>query len=271
MASADLKFYSHCLGMESSAQVILPEERPDKPRDRGKEKYPVLYLLHGQFDDDTAYIRKSLIETYVQDMPLIVVMPNGHRSFYADEKYGHKYHQFLTEELPVIIGNFFHASDRREDRFIAGLSMGGYGALRASLNAPDKYAACASMSAAMRPIEANTNEEARAYPVPDMAENIFRIFGSEEEFAGSSNDLFFKLRELEKAKGQKPALFLACGSEDFLLKQNQEFIRVLQEETKTINYTFKETHGSHNWEYWNRTLIDVLSFFGFPYMSKETI
>ena len=160
MANIDLKFYSYYLGMESSAQVILPDERPYMVQDHGDKKYPVLYLLHGQFDDDTAYIRKSLIETYVQNKDLIVVMPNVHRSFYTNCKEGHEYYNFIEKELPVIIGNFFHASRKREDQFIAGLSMGGYGALKIALNAPEKYAACASMSGAIDPIEANTNKEA---------------------------------------------------------------------------------------------------------------
>lgn len=263
MANIDLKFYSHYLGMESSAQVILPDERPQKMQDHGEKKYPVLYLLHGQFDDDTAYIRKSLIETYVQNMDLIVVMPNVHRSFYTNCKEGHAYYSFIEEELPVIIGNFFHASPNREDRFIAGLSMGGYGALKIALNAPHKYAACASMSGAIDPIEANTNKEAKAYPVPDMAANIFRVFGSKEDFKNSENDLCFKLRELDKTEGPKPKFFISCGSDDFLLHQNKEFVRIFKEELETMDCVFKQTPGSHNWEYWNKALIDVLDFFGF--------
>ena len=263
MANIDLKFYSYYLGMESSAQVILPDERPYMVQDHGDKKYPVLYLLHGQFDDDTAYIRKSLIETYVQNKDLIVVMPNVHRSFYTNCKEGHEYYNFIEKELPVIIGNFFHASRKREDQFIAGLSMGGYGALKIALNAPEKYAACASMSGAIDPIEANTNKEAEAYPVPDMAENIFRVFGSREEFKNSENDLCFQLRELDKKEGSKPRFFISCGDKDFLLQQNKEFVRIFKEELKTMDCVFKQMPGSHNWEYWNKALLDVLDFFNF--------
>ncbi len=269
MANVDLKFYSYYLGMESSAQVILPDSRPYKMQRNRDKKHPVLYLLHGQFDDDTSYIRKSLIETYVQDLDLIIVMPNVHRSFYTNCRAGHEYYNFIVDELPVIIENFFPASEKREDRFIAGLSMGGYGALKAALNSPEKYAACASMSGAIDPIESNTNREAKEYPVPDMEENIRNVFGSEAEFRNSENDLYFRLRELDKRNVPKPRFLLTCGTDDFLLEQNRKFIQVFRQEIKTIDCIFKESPGSHNWSYWNRTLIDVLGFLGFTHAGAE--
>ena len=129
MALLNVDFYSYYLGMDSPLTVLLPEKRGRKPEAAPDKKYPVLYLLHGHADDNTAWIRKSDLELLVRDHDLIVVMPSAHRSFYTNGRYGHLYFDYITKELPVIVGNFFPASARREDTYIGGLSMGGYGAL----------------------------------------------------------------------------------------------------------------------------------------------
>jgi S-formylglutathione hydrolase FrmB len=96
----------------------------------------VLYLLHGLSDDDTAWLRRTSIERYVSELGLAVVMPQVHRSFYSDELHGLRYWTFLSDELPQLVDSFFHVSTRREDTFVAGLSMGGYGALKWALRQP---------------------------------------------------------------------------------------------------------------------------------------
>src|SRR5690606_35149889 len=111
-----------------------------------KKKHPVLYLLHGLSDDDTIWLRRTSIERYVAGLGLAVVMPNVHRSFYADMAYGGQYWTFLTEELPRVAGDFFPLSDAREDNYVAGLSMGGYGAFKWALSYPERFAAAGSLS-----------------------------------------------------------------------------------------------------------------------------
>lgn len=96
--------------------------------DDSHKKYPVLYLLHGHGDDQTGWIRKSMLELKVRDRELIVVMPTAHRGFYINGKHGYRYFDYLAKELPRAVGNFFHGSLERKDNYIAGLSMGGYGA-----------------------------------------------------------------------------------------------------------------------------------------------
>ena len=108
----------------------------------------MLYLLHGLSDDDTIWLRRTSIERYVAPLGLAVVMPQVHRSFYTDEAHGNRYWTFLSEELPELVHHFFRLSRRREDTFVAGLSMGGYGALKWALREPERFAAAASMSAA---------------------------------------------------------------------------------------------------------------------------
>src|SRR4051795_10646195 len=110
---------------------------------------PVLYLLHGLSDDHTAWLRNTSIDRYAAARGLAVVMPQVQRSFYADEVHGGRYWTFLSEELPEVVGSFFRVSTRREDTYVAGLSMGGYGALKWALREPHRFAAAASLSGAL--------------------------------------------------------------------------------------------------------------------------
>lgn len=148
MALMRCEFDSEALGMSTSMTVILPQPDPARPEpaDAGP---PVLYLLHGLSDDDTAWTRQTSVERYVSALGLAVVMPQAGRSFYADEKHGNRYWTFLTEELPRVCRSFFRLSDRREDTFVAGLSMGGYGAVKWALRQPERFAAAASLSGAL--------------------------------------------------------------------------------------------------------------------------
>ena len=114
MATATLNVYSHVLGMNTDVGLIFPERRmrPHVPLEG--RKFRVLYLLHGGAQDHTSWMRSSRIEWYLRDQDVVVVMPSGHRGFYTDGKHTHRYFTYLTEELPVIIKNWFAVSGRRE-------------------------------------------------------------------------------------------------------------------------------------------------------------
>ncbi len=263
MAFVELNYGSYNLGMDSSVSVFLPEKRLQKPVSQPDRKYPVLYLLHGHSDDHTAYVRKGITEILVRDLDLIVVMPNGHRSFYTNAKQGHLYENFITQELPVVIENYFPASSSREDRFIAGLSMGGYGALKLALNHPDLYAAAASMSGAVSPRMTENEKTKGMFAVPDMFQNLENIFGSEEDYKNSGSDLMYMARKVDESEGPKPRIFQCCGTEDPLIDDNRALRDVFQNELKNIPYEYKESPGIHNWFYWNQALVDILEFLGF--------
>ena len=129
MALLHVNYFSEVLGLSTSMDVILPQ--PAKGQiGMGSVavngKLPVLYLLHGLSDDHTIWQRRTSIERYVADLPLAVVMPTVHRGFYTDAKQGYDYWTHISEEIPRIVKSFFPISDRREDTFAAGLSMGGY-------------------------------------------------------------------------------------------------------------------------------------------------
>lgn len=153
MALIRCNFFAETLELATSMTVLLPQPTTaqigveDGPEDNAPP--PVLYLLHGLTDDDTAWTRYTSIERYAAERGLAVVMPQVHRSFYADEAYGMRFWGFLSEELPRIVQRFFRVSDRREDTYVAGLSMGGYGAMRWALRQPERFSAAATLSGAL--------------------------------------------------------------------------------------------------------------------------
>ena len=150
MALLHVNFYSSVLRMASSMDVILPETSQGigvdgQPPWDGKSLLPALYLLHGTTDDHTIWQRRTSLERYCAGRRLCVIMPNGHLSAYTNQKYGHRYLDFITEELPDICSKMFRISTAREDTFIAGLSMGGLLTLKAAAElAPDKIVVMAA-------------------------------------------------------------------------------------------------------------------------------
>ena len=152
MAFFDCHFFSDALGLTVSAHVLIPQE---STRQIGMESrparaaYPTLYLLHGLSDDHTIWMRRTSIERYAAAKNIAVVMPAVGRSFYQDMASGPRYWTYLSEELPRLMRQFFPLSSLREDNFAAGLSMGGYGALRLGLACPERFAAAASLSGAL--------------------------------------------------------------------------------------------------------------------------
>ena len=152
MAFIQCDFGSYALGMACSMNVILPQKvnmQIGMKGVAGEGKHPTLFLLHGLSDDHTIWMRRTSIERYVAPLGLAVVMPNVHRSFYTDMAMGGKYWTFVSEELPRVARSLFHLSDKREDNFVAGLSMGGYGAMKMGLRKPEMFAAAASLSGVM--------------------------------------------------------------------------------------------------------------------------
>lgn len=135
MAFCTINYNSHVLRMDVAVNVLLPERR-HQPQVRRHEKYSVLYLLHGFGDDYSAWMRKSIIELRARELDLIVVMPMVMNGFYTNQDSGWDFSSFVADELPLVMANYFPLSDAREDTYIAGVSMGGYGAFRLALTYP---------------------------------------------------------------------------------------------------------------------------------------
>ncbi|MCL1796476.1 MAG: esterase family protein [Clostridia bacterium] len=248
MALMHVHFRSQVLELNLSMSVIIPEEIC--PHRGGK--WPTLYLLHGLSDNHTIWQRHTSIERYVQDRNIAVIMPEVHRSFYTDMHHGGQYWTFISEELPVLAERLFPLSSAREDRFAAGLSMGGYGAFKLGLRLPERYAAVASLSGAVDMAELREKAE------PDAVRHFWDdVFGSAESARGGEDDLAAVATRLIASGRPLPRMFMACGTEDFLYENNKSFLARFQ---KPLDIQYIEGPGDHSWAFWDAYIQRVLDW-----------
>lgn len=255
MAFIQCNFFSDVLGMSSSMNVIIPEKKENRIGIKTKadqERYPVLYLLHGLSDDHTAWMRRTSIERYANKYGLAVIMPNVHRSFYTDMEYGNDYFTFVSQELPETAEKLFPLKTGRKNTFVAGLSMGGYGAFKLALNQPERFAAAASLSGALNLAE---NAE-RANKSDELYQELKWIFGNSKKVKNTEHDLFYLLKRLKGKKKKIPALYQCCGTEDFLYKDNIKFRDFCRK--NKIKLKYEEESAVHEWGYWDQKIQSVL-------------
>jgi len=244
MAMIRCDFFAETLELSTSMTVLMPDEDGPPPR--------VLYLLHGLTDDDTAWTRFTSIERYVQDKRLAVVMPSVHRSFYANEAYGMRFWDFLSEELPQVVERLFRVSARREDTFVAGLSMGGYGAMKWALRDPARFAAAATLSGAL------DLAYIQEYDLrPHMRTLVSRVF-ADREVAGTDEDLLHLIKNADPAA--LPRLMLRCGTDDHLLKQNERFVAACGSAGVDLDAGYGP--GGHEWSFWDEHIQTVIGWLG---------
>ncbi|MFI7585932.1 alpha/beta hydrolase [Spongisporangium articulatum] len=252
MALLRCDFFSEALSLSTSMTVVLPQQTQHQIGMTGAapddgQGFPTLYLLHGLSDDATIWTRRTSIERYVAQLGLAVVMPQVDRSFYTDERVGNAYWTFVSEELPQIAQSFFNLSPAREDTFVAGLSMGGYGAFKLALRRPERFAAAASLSGVLD----IAGRETRGDWPTDFRD---RIFGGSA--AGTDDDLLHLLGRSDPSS--LPRLYLCCGTEDELLADNHRFVDAAGRRGVPLTTSF--TPGAHEWTYWDRTIQDVLAW-----------
>ena len=255
MAFCELRYHSDALGRAVSVNVVLPENAKTLigMNTGAGRSFKTLYLLHGLSDDHTIWERRTSIERYATERGLAVVMPNGGRSWYTDMANGARYFTFITEELPSVCRCFFRGmSDKREDNFIGGLSMGGYGAVKAALTHPESYGGCICLSGALdiSSFKHHSIEEWRA------------IFGydlqSAEELRGSRHDVD-ALAEANAKSGKKfPRIYMWCGDSDYLLENSIRFDSLLT--SLAVEHRYDQSEGDHSWRWWDMHIQDGLDY-----------
>lgn len=270
MSLIHFNFESQYLGNNTDVNIILP----DKPRDispaefygSGKT-YKVLWLLHGTFGDYTDWIRKSNIELYACEKNLAVVMPSCLNSNYVNWPgfaTGYYAWDYLFEELMPLVENWFPISSRREDHFIAGLSMGGGGAMQYVAGHPEKFAAAAILSAAptnLRNTDLNAKDTDSATAAFNRRiRNNVENFGGMEGYVQSPINVWDRLPGLIKS-GALPRLYFCCGENDFLFDRYQAFKEYAKE--IGLDAVFEEAPGyTHEWRFWDLFIQKALAFFG---------
>lgn len=250
MALLSVDFFSDVLEVGASMDVVWPQTTEHQVGVSGGRETtdgpPVLYLLHGRTDDHSAWTRNTSIERYAVAAGVAVVMPAARRSFYTDEVHGDRFWTFLSEELPALVGSMFRVSQRREDTFVAGLSMGGYGAAKWALRDPDRFAAAATMSGALD-VRALLGDAEYGSELAD------RVFGRELD---PRDDLFALLGSADAAR--LPRLHISCGTEDHLVDHSRRFATAAEAAGAEVTVDLRP--GAHEWGFWDTEIQTVLDW-----------
>lgn len=242
MAHFNGSIKSDALGMRTNLTIITPADILNAP-EHGK----VVYLLHGLSDDAFAWEQNAQLPQLADTYNLTFILPEVQRSFYTDMAYGLKYFTYVAEELPQICKRLFGISGRREDTYVMGLSMGGYGALKCALKKPEQYAGCGAFSALTDIYQLPERAEIEE---PSRLREIQAAFGMEHELF-PENDLYRLAKECE-TKPVKPKIFMACGTEDFIYQHSVKFRDFIT--PMDFDFTYKEWSGVHEWYLWNKAL-----------------
>lgn len=248
MAYINLELRSRTLDRHVGVTMLLPE---GKTPENG---YRTLWLLHGMSDDETIWLRRTGIERYAAEYQLAVVMPAAELSFYTDMAHGGRFYSYITRELPMILRDLFPLSPKREDNYVAGLSMGGEGAMKIGLANPERYSVIGCLSAGVlcRPWEEN--------PDPEKSPVHFLCYDG-KKLAGSPEDGYENAKRILSEKKPVPRIYHAIGSEDFLLKsahETRDFFTSLDGDP--FDYTYEEHPGSHTWEFWDEHIRRFLAY-----------
>lgn len=262
MAFFQVNFFSPVLGFNTDINVFIPTPNSDELLNHKKSdylydgaKFQVMYLLHGAYGDYTDWMRLTSIEKYAQEHKLAVIMPSASNSFYQNMFRGSNYLTYLTEELPEFAEKMFPVSKKRENTFVAGLSMGGYGAVKLAFTRPEKYAACASLSGAIDLRAVMGKLDSGEIDGPFRWRDLFE---TPEDLEASDADLFALIGKRKQEGVELPKIFQTCGTEDFIYDANVSAREKLEQ--LGVDLTYEEHPGIHDWDYWDTHIKRVLDW-----------
>lgn len=252
-----VQFASKLVGATLPYHVVLPA---DYGSDSAKQRrYPVLYLLHGLGGSAENWVSaRSRLADYAARHSLILVAVEGRDGWYTDSATvpNEKFESYIVEELLPDVDRRFRTLAAREGRGVAGLSMGGYGALKFGLKRPELFAFAGSMSGALGAASWLPDERMLQFVRPSIA-RVYGPVAEPDNATRKANDIFRLVRELTPERtGALPFLYLDCGTEDFLIGTNRDFAALLIE--KKVPHEFRQLPGGHTWPYWDRQVQEIL-------------
>lgn len=244
------EFKSAVLDLNTAMTVVLPQRRLNAPGG----KFKTLLLLHGLGGDHTSWRRRTSIERYADFYQMAVVMPAAHRSFYADMAVGFKYWTHISQEVPRLARQWFALSDQPAHNFVAGVSMGGYGAFKLALNHPDRYAAAASLSGVLD-LASRTDDQGKSDRVPDL----IRCFGDPPRIQGTDSDLMHAAKQLVDSGRPIPRLYACCGTADVLYDSNLRFKQFTEDLGLAVEWQMHPGQN-HEWGYWDEQILRIFDW-----------
>jgi putative tributyrin esterase len=247
MGIMHFSFLPQSLGFHTNVYIILPYDSS-----KVLKPFPVLYLLHGGGGNAQDWIRYTSIERYAEENEIAVVMPEvGGGSFYGDMVHGYKYYTYLTEELPRVLECFLPISDKREERLVAGLSMGGYGAYKWAFDKPDYFSAAANFSG-FSFLNEIFDESAGGFAKHEKAGDksvCNLVWGGFENIFGTKNDTRYMVTHAIESKAELPRMYAAIGTEDFSYELGKRYLQFMR--SSGIEVEYEEMPGNHEWKVWD--------------------
>jgi putative tributyrin esterase len=243
-----LKLNSKLMGREMPYRVIMPRDYEFLKETR----YPVVYLLHGLSGHYDNWTEKTQVAQYFRGSRCIIVTPEGGDGWYSDSvtAANDKYESYIMQELIPEIDKNFRTKTDRANRAVAGLSMGGYGAIKFGLKYPDKFILAGSFSGALGVV---------SIPSAQLGDfpSLKAVFGADDNPVRKANDIFAIIRELPADKIKDlPFIYFACGTEDFLFANNQDFMKLLTE--KKVPHEYRQLPGAHTWPFWDNQIQEFI-------------
>lgn len=247
MATLSLSFYAPSLERTVPLRALVPVDGKEVDLTVPQRPLPALYLLHGLYGSENDWFQNTRVALWARQRGLAVFCPAGENSFYTNQE-GAAYLRFLGEDLPAFTRRMFPLSHRREDTMIAGLSMGGFGALNTALSYPQTFGKVAALSAALRPWTRMNREDGDRSHSPGCARRLF----------GSDTEDWDTLTLVRRCAGQMPEMWFSCGAQDALLEENRRLVRELED--CGVAAPLYEPQGDHNWDFWDREILHALDW-----------
>lgn len=256
MGLMHFSFLSQSLGFHTNVYIILPGEG-----NPAQKPFPVLYLLHGGAGNAQDWIRFTNIERYAQENEIAVIMPEvGGSSFYGDMVHGYRYYTYMTKELPMVMNCFLPISDQRKEHFVAGLSMGGYGAYKWAFDMPEYFAAAANLSGISfleDMFDENAGDFAKHAKLDEKGVCKL-VWGGYDNIFHTKNDPRYMITHALETKADLPRLYAAIGTEDFSYGQAQKYLAFAK--SSSIEIEYEEMPGRHEWKVWDTAIQHFIRF-----------
>ena len=253
MAYFRIEYFSRALHRETAFEAIIPndfregEQPPDRPM-------RTLFLLHGYTGKAGNWVPEELTRKY----RFAIVMPSGENSFYLNGlSTGHAFQTMLGAELVDYVRETFSLAKSPELTYIAGLSMGGFGALHTGLAYPDRFGKIGALSSALIVHEVARMKPGGGNSVANY--DYYReCFGEPSRLEESENNPEVLVRKLKAGNSPVPEIYMCCGTEDFLIESNRQFHHFLENEKVTHRYV--EAPGVHDMKFWSEHIVKIVDW-----------
>ncbi|MCI8307308.1 MAG: hypothetical protein HFH14_04590 [Lachnospiraceae bacterium] len=252
MCTVTIQFESEVLKGRTKVNVVMPSINYDT-------KLKTLYLLHGGDGSADDWLNCSQAHSIASEHGFAVIMPEvGGESFYCDMHEGADYFTYIDTELMDKMQMMFPLSDNREDRFVAGLSMGGYGAVTWGLRRPDKFAAIGNFSGASDIVKLFATPGG-PFTKEQLDEKVMRIWGGIDKLRGSEYDTIHMLAQVGKNPSMYPDIFAGVGTDDFVYGAVRDYVDAAGR--YGVNVRYEEMPGGHEWKVWNEMLKRFVNYY----------